>query len=398
MSGPVLFALGSIGSAVGILAGAAASAVRRVDLYRWAAGRQPGASAAANLLHAPDRIVRTAKALATAGVVLVGTGLAAAVARVPVLLQIALVALVAVPLLLVLGYAVPRALGRRWPEGIVRRTVPWLQRLAGVLSPVYLRGLVSAEEGEEQKPESLSSDVAPGPELELTALSGVVAFTERPLREVMTPRTEIVAVREGASVEDVARRFMEAGYSRLPLYRESLDNVVGMVYAFDLLKITPGAVMPVRPIATAPASKRSAELLFEMQRDRRQVAIVLDEFGGTAGMVTLEDLLEELLGEIFDEHDGSTEAASAARRTLEAPGTVPVEDVEAGFGVALPHAAETVGGMLARLVGRIPVAGERFAVGGLEFDVLAANPNRVERVFIRRTPVSAVRLEQGEAE
>lgn len=382
---------------MGIVAGAAASAVRRVDLYRWAAGRQPGATAAANLLHAPDRLVRTAKALATAGVVLVGTGLAAAVARVPVLLQVALVALVAVPLLLVLGYAVPRALGRRWPDGIVQRTVPWLQRLAGVLSPVYLRGPVGAGEGEPEA-EDRPSDLSPGPELELTALSGVVAFTERPLREVMTPRTEIVAVPEGASVEDVARLFMEAGYSRLPLYRESLDNVIGMVYAFDLLKITPGAAMPVRPIATAPASKRSAELLFEMQRDRRQVAIVLDEFGGTAGMVTLEDLLEELLGEIFDEHDGSAAEASAARRVLEAPGAVPVEDVETGFGVALPHAAETVGGMLAHLAGRIPAAGERFAVGELEFDVLAANPNRVERVFIRRAPVSSIRLEQGGTE
>ncbi len=189
--------------------------------------------------------------------------------------------------------------------------------------------------------------------------------------------------------------FLESGYSRLPVYRESLDHLIGMIYAFDLLKIAPGAELPLRPIATAPASKRASHLLFEMQRDRRQIAVVLDEYGGTAGIVTFEDLLEELIGEIFDEHDGLAGLATtpgAPVQLMEVSGGAPVEDVVAAFDVNLPDTAETVSGLLTRLAGRIPNTGERYLVAGLEFDVLDATPNRLERVLIRRGPVPLVSL------
>src|SRR5438034_1333768 len=106
-----------------------------------------------------------------------------------------------------------------------------------------------------------------------------------------------------APLVDVARMLAESGYSRLPVYRDSLDNIVGVVYAFDLLKVGPDGELPLRPVSVVPASKRCADLLVEMQRERRQFAVVLDEFGGTAGIATFEDLLEELVGEIFDEGD-----------------------------------------------------------------------------------------------
>ncbi len=394
MSGWILLVAGTLLSAVGVLSGSAAASVRRVDLYRWAAGKPARSSAAAGLLNAPDRIVQAAKALATMGVLVAGLGAAETVDGLPLVLKGTVVLLVVLPLVLVFGYAVPRALGRRWPERLVERTVPWMGRLARVLSPLYLRR-IEGPGGDELAEDPATETNDEGGQDELTALSGVLAFTERPLREVMTPRTEIVAVREGTSVDAVGRLFMESGYSRIPLYRESLDDIVGMIYAFDLLKITPGAELPVRPIATAPASKRSAELLFEMQRDRRQVAVVLDEFGGTAGMVTFEDLLEELVGEIFDEHDRLAQSGQPAVQLMEVSGATPVDEIEAKFEVVLPDVAETVGGLLARLAGRIPSDGDRYAVSGLEFDILSATPSRLERVLIRRGPVPVVSLTQA---
>ncbi|MDH3458426.1 MAG: hemolysin family protein, partial [Gemmatimonadota bacterium] len=374
MSGWLLIVGGMALMALSILTGVATSSVRRVDLYRWAAHRQPGARAAASLLAAPEQIVRATKGLSTIGALSIGLGVAPLLVGVPVGLAAAATVLVAVPVVLLAAYAVPRALGRRWARSAVQRTVPIVRRLTAVFSPVR----------------ALPTDPAEGPELErggpvadteqeldeLTVLSGVLAFTERPVREVMTPRTEIVATQEGTSVEEIVRLFIESGHSRIPLYRESLDDIIGMVYAFDLLKTAPGAELPVRPIATAPMFQRSAELLQEMQRDRRQIAVVLDEYGGTAGVVTFEDLLEELVGEIFDEHDGVVVSGASPVQLIEASGATPIEEISTAFAVVLPEAAQTLGGLLTRLAGHIPSKGERFQLAGLEFDVVAASPRK----------------------
>ena len=132
-----------------------------------------------------------------------------------------------------------------------------------------------------------------------------------------------------------------------------------------------------------------------MQRDRRQIAVVLDEYGGTAGLVTLEDLLEELVGEIFDEFDAASAHADGGPGVLEVNGATRVDEVAARFEVLLPEQAETIGGLLTRAAGRIPRAGERYLLAGLEFDVLEATPNRLERVVIRRGSVPAVSLDGG---
>ncbi len=375
---------------LGVLSAVASSSVHRVELYRWSARGAPDHAAAERLLAAPDRIVRASKGLATLGMLVTGLGTAILIDGLPIPLASAAVFLVTVPLALLVVYAFPRTLGRYWPERIVGRAVPVLARLAPVLSPLG-GGPIAAAAAEAEPAGARDEDGRD----ELTALSGVLAFTERPVREAMTPRTDIVAVREGAPLDEIGRMFLESGYSRLPVYRESLDHLIGMIYAFDLLKIAPGAELPLRPIATAPASKRASHLLFEMQRDRRQIAVVLDEYGGTAGIVTFEDLLEELIGEIFDEHDGLAGLATtpgAPVQLMEVSGGAPVEDVVAAFDVNLPDTAETVSGLLTRLAGRIPNTGERYLVAGLEFDVLDATPNRLERVLIRRGPVPLVSL------
>jgi CBS domain containing-hemolysin-like protein len=391
MSAWLVAVVGLVLSAAGVLAAAAASTVGRAGLYRWAAGESPTSVAADRLLEAPDRIVRSAKSLTTLGLLIAGLGMAPLVAELPWPLTAAAVVLVGIPLILGAVYAVPRALGRRDPEQVVRHVVPVLVQLASVLSPLSMAGTAA---GRPRTPDRESGPRS-GRREDLPALAGVLAFSERSVREVMTPRTEIMAVREGESVDALGRTFTTSGYSRLPVYRDSLDHIVGLVYAFDLLKITPGSDLPLRPITTTPGSKQAGDLLLEMQRDRRQMAVVLDEFGGTAGIVTFEDLLEELVGEIFEEHDRAAPGSGETAQLVEVPGTTPVEDVAAAFGVRLPESSETIAGLLTRLAGRIPAAGERYLLAGLEFDVLAGTPNRLERLLIRRGPAPVTNLVGG---
>jgi CBS domain containing-hemolysin-like protein len=384
MSAWLVAVVGLVLSAAGVLAAAAASTVGRAGLYRWAAGESPTSVAADRLLEAPDRIVRSAKSLTTLGLLIAGLGMAPLVAELPWPLTAAAVVLVGIPLILGAVYAVPRALGRR-------DVVPVLVQLASVLSPLSRAGTAA---GRPRTPDRESGPRS-GRREDLPALAGVLAFSERSVREVMTPRTEIMAVREGESVDALGRTFTTSGYSRLPVYRDSLDHIVGLVYAFDLLKITPGSDLPLRPITTTPGSKQAGDLLLEMQRDRRQMAVVLDEFGGTAGIVTFEDLLEELVGEIFEERDRAAPGSGETAQLVEVPGTTPVEDVAAAFGVRLPESSETIAGLLTRLAGRIPAAGERYLLAGLEFDVLAGTPNRLERLLIRRGPAPVTNLVGG---
>jgi len=214
------------------------------------------------------------------------------------------------------------------------------------------------------------------------------------VREVMTPRTDIVAIEENAPLDEIRLVFAGSGYSRIPVIRGTLDDIIGMVHAFDLFKLEPGDPLPVRPVAVTPASRSCGDLLLDMQRERRHLGVVLDEFGGTLGIATLEDLLEELVGEIFDEHDEEVQAAPAATPTIfETDGNLSLEAIEERFSVTLPSSrSTTVGGLLVELAGRIPNAGERFTLGSLEFDVVQASPTRVERLLIRADPTPAITL------
>ena len=230
-------------------------------------------------------------------------------------------------------------------------------------------------------------------------LHKVIEFGDKTVRDIMVPRTKIVALPETASFEDVKTLLREHKLSRLPVYRGTLDEIVGMLHAFDLFKLRPGDPLPVRPVAITPASRACGDLLLDMQRERRHLAVVLDEFGGTLGIATLEDLLEELVGEIFDEHDDEVRAAPAGGPTIfETDGNVSPEAIEERFGVELPPArSTTVAGLLVEWAGRIPNAGDRFLVRGLEFDVLEASPTRVERLVIRSGATPPVPLSPGGA-
>jgi CBS domain containing-hemolysin-like protein len=387
MSGPVLTVIGVGIAGVGSMIVAGAGGVSRLALARWVSQRQHGSALAAALLSAPAKVVGPALWLTAGGVLLAGLGCAAILAPLAPGRALAAV-LLGVPGLLGLTYSLPRAIGHRWPEPLIRAVAPWFERVARLAGPLVPTGPAAGSLPTRHGAETVGED-------EIVVLAGVLTFTERTVREVMSPRTQIVALDEATVAREAAVLFRESGYSRLPVYRESLDQITGMAYVFDLLKVGPGERLPIRPVLAVPATRRCADLLFDMQRERRQLAVVLDEFGGTAGMVTLEDLLEELVGEISDETDATLQESGSDADVLDVDGTVGVQEIATRFGVTLPGGRETIGGVLATALGRIPRTGERIVLGGLEFDVLRAGPTRVERLVVRLAAQRQVTVVKG---
>jgi putative hemolysin len=395
MTGWLLVLVGAALAAFGTTVAVGAAALSRLELTRWASQRLRGAAAAGALLGTPGRVLGTANALGTLGVLLASLGMAAALGQLHPLVLAALLVLVVIPLVISATYALPRALARRWPQQAVRGLVPWVDGLGRLLAPL-LPSSYGASRPDVTGLLRAGTDAELFEQDELAVLSGLLAFTERPVREIMTVRTDIVAVPEGEAAAGVVRIVAESGYSRLPVYRETLDHILGMVYVFDVL-VAPSGELPVRPVVVAPASKRCADLLFEMQHQRRRFAVLLDEFGGTAGIATMDDLLNALVDAVFGELAQVPGGLGAVPGLLEVDGASPAADAVARFDVGLPAGPETVSGLLTRLAGRIPHAGERFVLQGLEWDVLAAGPTRVDRVVVRRTPVAVTSLPRGEA-
>jgi putative hemolysin len=195
---------------------------------------------------------------------------------------------------------------------------------------------------------------------------------------------------------EAAHLFSQSGYSRYPVYRGSPDEVIGVVHVFDLLRGEAEAPVPVRPALLVPGTTPCGDVLREMQRGHGHLAVVLDEFGGTAGIVTFDDLLRSLVSELF-EAPAAECADQDAAAVAEFPGTAPSAELAERFGVGGgAREVQTIGGLLAQRLGRIPRAGERFVLSGLEFDVLEATATRVERVAVRRTGVRVIPLDGGQ--
>jgi CBS domain containing-hemolysin-like protein len=231
-------------------------------------------------------------------------------------------------------------------------------------------------------------------------LQSVVDFTETVVREVMTPRPDIVAIRADATLQDLRELFREQQYSRMPVYRENLDNIVGIAYVKDLVALPPTAEPPLTTLMRAadfvPESKRVSELLKEMQRRQVQMAIVVDEYGGTAGLVTVEDLLEEIVGEIRDEYDVESETVmDEGDGVFVFSGKVNVDEVKDRLGIEVEREGfETVGGYLLSHLGRMPYVGERFDVDGLDVEVLEVERRRIAKVRLRRREAASVEDQQ----
>jgi CBS domain containing-hemolysin-like protein len=375
--------------------GVAAATVSQHELTRWVAYKLRGSAATVNVLQNPGRTLATANMLTTLGVLLAAGAIPALLAATtPTFLGIFTIT-VGVPLFISAAYLVPRVLGRRWAEPLVGRAVPVMERFGTVLSPFIPRREGSTRTTLAALLTSADTDSLATRD-EMAVVSGVLAFADRPVRELMTPRTAIVAFPEGILTAEAAHVLQQSGYSRYPVYRGSLDEVVGVAHTLDLLGRQPEDPILVRPPLSVPGTIRAADLMLEMQRGGRHLAVVLDEFGGTAGLVTFEDLLNDLVSELFEPTAKTTDVT----RVVEVDGSTPASELAEtlGGGIELGGtvgSAQTVAGLLIQALGRIPRAGERFTWKGLEFDILAASATRVERIAVRPGPVRAVTLGGG---
>lgn len=392
--------LGLVVAVFGASASAALITVSRSSLAEAVSRRLKGATESLDWLYDAERDLTTATATTGLGVCLLAAALSAVIDGVtgslPLWGVLALLVAVTVPFVLFSGYVLPRWLTAWRASRVSDRSRPALRALGKVMS-LFLPEPARRHATDVRSLWRESAAGAIAPTDELVVVGNVITFAQRPIRELMTARTELAAIPEGAGSEEIRAAFMQSGYSRLPVYRGTVDEIVGMVHVLDLLKVGPTDRVPVRPVGVTPASRSSGDVLLDMQRERRHLTVVLDEFGGTLGIVTLEDLLSAMVGEIFDEHDETTERRAAPPAALfETNGAADVEEVERHFGLTLPGTAKTVGGRLTELAGRFPMVGERLRVRGLEIDVLAATPTRLDRMIVRRQGAPPLDLGRGD--
>jgi CBS domain containing-hemolysin-like protein len=311
-------------------------------------------------------------------------------------------------------HVLPLLIVRRNPEKVLGYLLPSFDFVARLLQPItrWLVGVIASlrrdhtvvnPSPDEPVDEEAENDVA-HTFLEAGVQEGLIEREERALlqsivdfggtlvREVMTPRPDIVAIRSDATLRDLRALLTEQEYSRLPVYEDNLDHILGFVYAKDLIKTWEASpeerVIPrlLRPAYFVPETKRVAELLKDLQRQQVQSAIVLDEYGGTAGLVTIEDLLEEIVGEIRDEYDVESEpVVDEGNGNFVFTGKVSIEALAEKLDVPIDaDGFETVGGYLLTRVGRVPQPGEAFEFDGLHIEVLEAERRRVTRVRVRK--------------
>ncbi|MGH7591088.1 MAG: hemolysin family protein, partial [Gemmatimonadales bacterium] len=310
---------------------------------------------------------------------------------------------------IVLGELVPKALAIAFPERVSAFTIRpltaflWamtgpitilngaaggILRLLGVHRRTDHAALHSATElrilvEQSQQAGSLASEDA-------RLLEGVFEFSEKNAEQVMTPRTQMTAVEAGSSVEEAAGIVATAGRSRYPVYEGSLDDIVGVVHAKAILAaLRADPRQPVRqvmrPPLFVPGSREVEDVLTDMKRVKSHMAVVLDEYGGTAGLVTMEDLLEEIVGPIEDEYDRPDRAPAPADGSLVLDGALPIAEANERLDLTLDDAEyTTLGGYLFGQLGRLPAVGDRVRAGGREFEITEMEGRRVKRVRVMK--------------
>ncbi|AXJ00920.1 Hemolysin [Cyclonatronum proteinivorum] len=216
-------------------------------------------------------------------------------------------------------------------------------------------------------------------------LTNVLELSTMRVKESMIPRTEIVAVEKHSSLEDLLTTFITSGYSKIPVYEGSIDNITGVILAYDLFKQPADISEIIRPVKYVPSSRKATSLLSDFRRENISLAVVLDEYGGTAGLVTSEDLIEEVVGDIQDEYD--TEEVIMKRLPSNRyvfSGSLEIEDIEENFPeIGLKDDEiefETIAGFIINEVGRIPKVGEEIRIGRLKFSIVKASHSRIEVV------------------
>jgi len=309
----------------------------------------------------------------------------------------------------------PKVVAKRHPERVAYLVIPVLLVLETALGPLirlvvrFIRLLTSpfgTDDGEglpsvtEEELVLMAEEGAKSGHLEQEEsemIQSVLQFGDTLVREVMVPRTQLEGLSVKAAVDQCLERFIDTGYTRLPVFDQDMDHIVGLLYAKDFLAVLKERDLiiladVIRPAFYVPESKKVSELLREFRKGRIHMAIVVDEYGGTAGIVTLEDLIEEIIGEIRDEYD--TEAGPVRAKgpdAWEVEAGHSLHDFGAEIGVEFPAEGEasSVGGFVAEHMGRIPARGAKLTWGPVQFEVLEASARHVTRVLVRRTPKEA---------
>jgi len=313
-------------------------------------------------------------------------------------------------LLLVAGVAIPRGIARHRAEALVAASLLILEFFRILSFPVVcvtrladeivrrLAGMPPPDEedaGEELEREIL--DIVSAAQTsgavgatETRVIRSVMDLNERTVGQIMTPRTEVLALDVHATLREAREAIVSGGHSRIPVYEGNIDSILGVLYAKDLLRVSHDDAVSIRSLMRSvpfvPETKVLPELLREFQTTRVHVAIVLDEYGGTAGLVTLEDILEELIGEIADEHEAPEPQAihRVDEQTVDVDARVRIDELNAALNLHLPEddAYDTVAGLVLSQFGRIPAAGESLAMRDLKILVLAADDRRISRLRI----------------
>ena len=319
----------------------------------------------------------------------------------------------------VLGELTPKAAALNSPERFAKFLAPPLLMFAWLMSPfiwvlhrsanslLKLMGQPSAGTEEAvHSPEELRLLVEQSQEggalqsADADMLDAVFEFSEKNAREVMTPRTEIIAFEANASLAEVLRIVEDSQFSRYPVYDESIDDIIGLVLTKDLLRfLIPGAASDssataaafdvrklIRPVHVIPGSREVEDVLADFKRLKEHMAIVLDEYGGTAGIITMEDLLEEIVGEILDEYDTTEDVTepvlTRAGETI-VPGGTNIGELNERFGLDVPDEdATTIGGFVFGILGRLPQVGDRVIAGGAIFTVKAMEGRKIDTLAV----------------
>jgi CBS domain containing-hemolysin-like protein len=233
------------------------------------------------------------------------------------------------------------------------------------------QGLISEDEGE--------------------MIQGIFSFRDTIAREIMVPRTDAVFASAETKINDIVQLIIQSGHSRIPIYQDNMDNIIGTVHAKDLLGHCEMADRDVRdmvrPPYFIPETKKISEVLKDLRDNKSHLAIVIDEYGGTAGLLTLEDIIEEIIGDVMDEYDADEKLiVEHEDGSVTVNARLDVEELEDYFNVELPEGKfESVGGFVISLLGKVPSVDERLNFHDLEMVIEAANSRKIDRIRIRKS-------------
>jgi CBS domain containing-hemolysin-like protein len=306
------------------------------------------------------------------------------------------------PKLLAIRQAEPIALFIIRPLVTIDRLLAPLGRVVVALANVFLRALgqkpgthvpVVTEE-EIHSLIDMGADAGIIEDQEHKMLSGVISLGDMEVREVMVPRTGMDCINAAESIARIINQIVQTGYSRMPVYKDTVDNIVGVVYAKDLIPLIQNSELIVlhdilRAPYFVPKTKKVSDLLREFQKGKIHMAIVVDEYGGTSGLVTLEDLIEVIVGEIHDEYDVEENPVDrVSENSWVASGQADIADINAALDAELPNHKDlnTIGGFLSDLMGHLPRKGEVIQYEDLHFTIAAASNRKIEKIYIRRVP------------